>query len=128
MIVVSSRGVRLRCDVPRTRRERTRGLRDRDALALDEAMWFERASSVHTFGMRFAILVVRVDDHGRVVDARRVEPRRLVLPRAGVAAVLECHPAADVRAGDVIAPVAMPVQAGQPPSPAAPVTTHEPAR
>jgi uncharacterized membrane protein (UPF0127 family) len=118
VIVETSRGVRLRCDVPRTRRERTCGLRDVDALALDEAMWFERASSVHTLGMRFEILVVRVDRGGRVVDARRVRPGRLVLPRPRIAAVLECHAEADVRVGDVIARIAAAGQAtGRAPRP-----------
>jgi uncharacterized membrane protein (UPF0127 family) len=100
MLLETSRGVRLRCVAPRSRRERMRGLRDREALALDEAMWFERASSVHTFGMRVEILVARLDRHGEVVDVRRLAPGRLLWPRSGVMAILECHRDADVRVGD----------------------------
>jgi len=100
MLLETSRGVRLRCVVPRSRRERMRGLRDREALAVDEAMWFERASSVHTFGMRFEIVVARLDRHGEVVDVRRLAPDRLLWPRSGMIAVLECHRDADVRVGD----------------------------
>jgi uncharacterized membrane protein (UPF0127 family) len=94
------RGLRLRCLVPRTRRERTRGLRGQARLDPDEAMWLERATSVHTFGMTFAISVVRLDRSGRVIDARVVPPRRLVLPSPRIGSVLECHVDTDVRVGD----------------------------
>jgi uncharacterized protein len=63
-------------------------------------MWLERASSVHTFGMAFAISVVRLDRSGLLVDARIVPPRRLVLPSRRVGSVLECHVDTDLRVGD----------------------------
>jgi uncharacterized membrane protein (UPF0127 family) len=100
--VEGPRGLRIRCLVPRTRRERTRGLRGRADLEMDEGMWLERTSSVHTFGMRWSIAVVRLDRSGRVVDTRIVAPRRLIGPSARVTSVLECHVEADVRVGDVV--------------------------
>jgi uncharacterized protein len=72
----------------------------RHEIASDEAMLLSNATSVHTFGMRFAILVVRLDQSFRVVDARRVSPRRFVPPMPVARHVLECHPDADLRTGD----------------------------
>ena len=40
-------------------------------------MLFERARSVHTFGMRFPILAVFLDDGYRVLEARVVPPGRV---------------------------------------------------
>jgi uncharacterized protein len=55
---------------------------------------FARCRSVHTFGMRFAIDVVFLDSHGRVVRiAPRVRPGRVVVCRRAAAAV-------EVRAGE----------------------------
>jgi len=128
MLVVVRRGSReltLRCSVARTVRERTRGLRDHIGMDPDEAMWFSNASSIHTFGMRFHILVARVGPGGVVLDARIVPPRRALLPMRRVIGVLECSARADVRAGDVVR-FGEAAQAGQPPSPAAPVTIHDP--
>ncbi|HSJ51669.1 MAG TPA: DUF192 domain-containing protein [Actinomycetota bacterium] len=82
------------------RSERARGLLGRSALALDEALLIPRASSVHTFGMRFPILVARLDEALRVKDARVVPPRRLVLPSRRAWLVLEAGAALDLRAGD----------------------------
>jgi hypothetical protein len=86
-------------------------------------MLIPNASSVHTFGMRFPILVARLDSRLRVVRVDRLRPGRLLLPRRAVRHVLEGSIELDVRVGDVLCRV----QAGQPPSPAAPVTTHDPA-
>ncbi|MGZ5352650.1 MAG: DUF192 domain-containing protein [Actinomycetota bacterium] len=121
--LVGPRGTRIRCAVASTRRERRRGLIGREPLADGEALLLPRATSVHTFGMAFAIGVVRVDRAGRVVDVRVVPPRRLVAPTRRARHVLECAAGIDVRVGDVLRVA----QAGQPPRPAAPVTTHDPA-
>lgn len=69
-------------------------------MKADEAMLFSNATSVHTFGMRFAVLVVRLDPSFRVVDARRVAPRRFVPPMRAARHVLECHQDVDLRSGD----------------------------
>ena len=87
-------------EVPTHRRERVHGLRDRTEIAPDHAMLFERCRSVHTVGMRFAILVASLDREGQVIHVRTMRPRRLMAPRPGVRSVLECHADADVRTGD----------------------------
>lgn len=115
--------MRLRVQVPQTRAERRHGLLGRRALEGDEAMLFERARSVHTFGMRFEIDVALLDADlvvNRVVPMR---PGRLLLPRRRTRHLLECSVEAGLRVGDRLTLV----QAGQPPRPAAPVTTQEPA-
>jgi len=87
-------------EVPTSRRERIRGLRERTEIAPDHAMLFERCRSIHTMGMRFAIVVASLDREGRVIRVRTMPPRRLMVPRPGVRSVLECRADADVRAGD----------------------------
>jgi uncharacterized membrane protein (UPF0127 family) len=73
-----------------------RGLRSRSlGLALlgrDRAgagLLIPRCRSVHTFGMRFPIDVLFLDDEGRVIDLRRSAPPRRVLSCPGAVAVLE---------------------------------------
>jgi uncharacterized membrane protein (UPF0127 family) len=68
-------------EIPDTRRERMRGLLGRAQLAPGHAMFLERARSVHTFGMRFAIQVAFLDRDYRVVQTRVVRPRRLARNR-----------------------------------------------
>ena len=121
--LLGPRGIRLETAVPQTRRERRLGLLGRRALALDEAMLFEHARSVHTFGMPREIAVALLDARLEVLRVIRVPPRRLVLPRRRTRQILECASRVDLRVGDRV----VQAQAGQPPSPAAPVTTHEPA-
>ncbi|MFM0718553.1 DUF192 domain-containing protein [Paraburkholderia strydomiana] len=65
--------------ITETTRERLRGLLTRDHLAPGEALLLERCGSVHTFGMRFAIDVVFVDRHRRIVAIHRDVPRCRVL-------------------------------------------------
>jgi uncharacterized membrane protein (UPF0127 family) len=88
------------CRVATTSRECRKGLLRRSRLQPTEAVLFPNATSVHTFGMRFPILVVRLDDALRVVDVRRVRPWRFVPPTRRARHVLECHEDADVRMGD----------------------------
>ena len=122
-IIAGPRGLTLRCRVADRPRDRARGLIGAPSLAADEALLIPEATSVHTFGMAFAILVARLDAGLRIVDLRRMPPRRLVLPTRRARHVLEGPVGVDLRVGDVLRMV----QAGQPPSPAAPVTTQEPA-
>jgi hypothetical protein len=102
ILISGLRGRRLRCRVPEGRCERLRGLLGLDGLAPDEAFLIANASSVHTFGMRFPILVVRLDALFRVVDVRVVPPWRFVRPIRRARHVLECHEDVDLRVGDVV--------------------------
>lgn len=70
-------------------RTRLRGLAWRDRAAAGPGLLIPRCSSVHTFGMRFALDLFFLDRAGRVIAVRRrVPPRRVVWCR-GAAAVLE---------------------------------------
>jgi hypothetical protein len=71
-----------------------------DALDAYAGMLFRNATSVHTFGMRFPLLVARLDRSLTVVDVHRLAPRRLLLPTTGAAHVLECSASVDIRPGD----------------------------
>jgi uncharacterized protein len=48
-----------------------------------------RCSSVHTFGMRFELDLIFLDDAGRPVSVRREVPSRRFARQRGAAAVLE---------------------------------------
>jgi len=101
--LVDPRGRTWLVEVPATRRERMRGLRDRGFLPPDHAMLFPRCRSVHTFGMRFPIAVAFVDARWRVVAVRTMRPGRLARPRVRARSVLECPADTDLRPGDVLA-------------------------
>jgi len=58
-----------------------------------------RCSSVHTFGMRFALDLFFLDREGRVIGVRRAVPPRRVVRWRGAAAVLEV-PAAEKPPGE----------------------------
>ena len=80
-----------------------RGLLGRDALAPGCAMFFERARTVHTFGMRFPILVAFLDRDCRVLQTRVLPPRRLA--RNGRARhTLELGAGERVEVGEVLSP------------------------
>ncbi len=51
--------------------QRLRGLLGTPRLADDEALWIDPCSSVHTFGMRYAIDVVFVDRDGVILEVTR---------------------------------------------------------
>jgi uncharacterized membrane protein (UPF0127 family) len=70
-------------------RTRLRGLAWRDREAAGPGLLIPRCSSVHTFGMRFALDVYFLDAEGRVLSVRRRVPPRRVLWQRGSAAVLE---------------------------------------
>jgi uncharacterized membrane protein (UPF0127 family) len=67
-------GIALDVEVPTTHRERARGLLGRRPVP----MLFERARSVHTFGMREEIVVAFLDRDYRVIRVATVPPRRIV--------------------------------------------------
>ena len=76
--------------------DRLRGLIARPALAADQAMWFPRCSSIHTFWMSFAIDVIFLrPSHGRpgvweVTSIRSdVRPWRPMVSDRKASAVLE---------------------------------------
>jgi hypothetical protein len=80
----------LGCEVPVAdgRRARLLGLARLDRGQAGAGLLIPRCASVHTFGMRFPLLLVFLDRGGRPLAWRRVPPRRLAAHR-GAAAVLE---------------------------------------
>jgi uncharacterized protein len=102
VMAVTPRGDVLLCRVAETGRDRRIGLRGARGLPLDAALLFLNATSVHTLGMRFPILVVRLDDTFTVLDVRRVRPGRYVRPMRRANHVLECNENVDVRVGDEV--------------------------
>lgn len=58
--------------------ERLRGLLGRSGLASDQGLFIEPCPSVHTFGMRFAIDVVFLDQEGTVKKVvKQLKPLRM---------------------------------------------------
>lgn len=79
-----------RVAVAATRQTRRTGLLKRTSLAHGEALWIVPSRGVHTFGMKFVIDVLALDEAGVVIDlVADMKPRRLRLPRRGTAGVLE---------------------------------------
>ena len=70
-------------------RSRLLGLALRRDLDPREALLIPRCASVHTFGMRFAIDVVFLDEEGRVLEVRHHVPPARVVRHRGAAAALE---------------------------------------
>ena len=102
VVAATPRGDVLLCRVAETGRDRRAGLRGARGLSPEAALLFPNATSVHTFGMRFPILVVHLDDTFTVVDVRRVRPGQYVPPMRRASHVLECNENVDVRVGDVL--------------------------
>jgi uncharacterized membrane protein (UPF0127 family) len=79
-----------RVGVAATRAERAVGLLSRSSLEPGEALWIVPSRGVHTWGMRFTIDVVALDEAGTVIDCvSNLRPWRVRLPRRGTAGVLE---------------------------------------
>ncbi len=85
-VVLEHRSGPILVHVAEGRRERVRGLIGRPA---DPPLLLQRTRSVHTFGMRDPIEVVLLDGRMRVLRILTLRPRRLLLPRPRVRAVLE---------------------------------------
>jgi uncharacterized membrane protein (UPF0127 family) len=82
-----------RVEVADTRAARAVGLLSRSGLNPGEALWIIPSRGVHTWGMRFTIDLVALDDRGVVVDqVSGLKPWRIRLPRRGTAGVLELPP------------------------------------
>src|SRR5262245_41096116 len=76
--------------VAASRAARAVGLLTRSGLEPGEALWIVPSRGVHTWGMRFTIDVLALDEEGTVVDAvSKMGPWRMRLPRKGTAGVLE---------------------------------------
>jgi uncharacterized protein len=78
-LYVGSCATGISVSITETARERRRGLLDHDHLPSGEALLLERCGSVHTFGMGFAIDVVLLDRHRRVIAIHREVPRRRIV-------------------------------------------------
>ena len=74
-------------EVARSFASRSRGLLGRDGVAT--GLVLKPASSVHTFGMRFAIDVAYVAADGRVLAVTTMPPQRMGLPRPRSRWILE---------------------------------------
>lgn len=76
--------------VAASRAARAVGLLTRSGLAPGEALWIVPSRGVHTWGMRFTIDVVALDEAGTVIDCvSNLRPWRMRLPKKGTAGVLE---------------------------------------
>lgn len=79
-----------RVGVAATRASRAIGLLSRTGLEPGEALWIVPSRGVHTWGMRFTIDVLALDEAGTVIDCvSNLKPWRVRLPRRGTAGVLE---------------------------------------
>lgn len=70
-------------------RTRLRGLSRLERSEAGPGLLIPRCSSVHTFGMRFALDLYFLDREGRVISVRRSVPPCRVVWQRGAAAVLE---------------------------------------
>jgi uncharacterized protein len=74
---------------------RRKGLLGRSSLAPGEGMWIVPCEAVHTFFMRFAIDLIYLDRHHRVVNIRKdVQPSRL-------SACLRAHSVVELPSGSI---------------------------
>jgi uncharacterized membrane protein (UPF0127 family) len=84
-------------EVAKTIAQRTRGLLGQNGY--EGAMVLHHTSSVHSFGMRFAIDVAFLDRKLVVVDVAELRPWRIALPRVRARSVLEAEAGAFARWG-----------------------------
>jgi uncharacterized membrane protein (UPF0127 family) len=90
-------------DVADTRATRAMGLLSRTGLDPGEALWIVPSRGVHTWGMRFAIDLIALDETGVVIDCvEALKPWRIRLPRRGTAGVLELPVGALARSGTAL--------------------------
>jgi uncharacterized protein len=75
--------------VARTFWQRLRGLAGLRSMPAGDTLLLPRCSSVHTLGMRFAIDVTFLDEHGRVLAVAEAVPPWRVVSHRGADAVLE---------------------------------------
>jgi uncharacterized protein len=101
--LLDPRGRVLAVEVPTSLGERLRGLIGRRPVP----MLFERARSVHTFGMRETIVVAFLDRNYRVISVATVPPRRIVWS-VRARHVLEMPTGLRFRPGDLLVPATDP--------------------
>jgi hypothetical protein len=69
--------------------QRRKGLSGLERESITEPMIFDRCRSIHTFGMKFSLIVVCVDVDFVVLSTRVVPPRRVVWAPKGTRAIIE---------------------------------------
>jgi uncharacterized protein len=102
LLATSVGGATWSVDVPTSRRERMRGLRDRSGLEPGRALLIRRTRSVHTFGMGFAISVAWLDARGAVLSVTNMAPGRVSRPRRRPLGALECARGFAPRVGETL--------------------------
>jgi uncharacterized protein len=81
---------------------RLKGLLGRSALPAGEGLWIKPCNSVHTFGMKFPIDVVFLDQGKRVVGvAKALRPNRISRIYSAAKSVIEL-PAGTIDASDTV--------------------------
>ncbi len=83
----------LRVRLARSFRQRLMGLLGQQGLAPHDGLWIQPCDRVHTFGMRFAIDLVMLDQQGSVLSATSELPPWRLGPkgqRHGMALELAC--------------------------------------
>lgn len=89
--------------VASTHATRAVGLLSRSGLDPGEGLWIVPSRGVHTWGMRFSIDVLALDDQGVVIDqVSRLKPWRIRLPRRGTIGVLELPSGTLAASGTVV--------------------------
>ncbi|MDE1182023.1 DUF192 domain-containing protein [Paraburkholderia sp.] len=79
-LIVQDCDTGIKVSITETARERMRGLLGRDRLLSSEALLLRPCRSIHTFGMRFAIDVIFLDRHNRIVAIHHdISKRRMLL-------------------------------------------------
>jgi uncharacterized membrane protein (UPF0127 family) len=78
-------------------RARLLGLALLDRAEAGPGLLIPRCSSVHTFGMKFALDVYFLGDDGTILEARRAVPPRRLLACRDAAAVLEIPASGRIR-------------------------------
>jgi hypothetical protein len=92
-----------RVGVADTRATRAVGLLTRSGLEPGEGLWIVPSRGVHTWGMRFTIDVVALDERGVVIDrVSNLKPWRIRLPKPGTAGVLELPAGTLERSGTAV--------------------------
>lgn len=60
-----------------THKQRRKGLSRLDKSQVTKPLCFEKCRSIHTFGMRFSLLVLFLDIDNEIIGIKKVKPSRL---------------------------------------------------
>lgn len=75
--------------------ERTRGLLGREALSANQALWIIPCNSIHSVGMVYALDLVYLNKHSRVIKlVQELKPLRASF-------ALRAHSVLELRAGEI---------------------------